>query len=54
LTVVQSFGKHCSCYLQDEYELDGLLWQPHAEQEVSGALDETELIGGAVQQPAIQ
>jgi hypothetical protein len=47
LEVVQHFVKYCTCHPQGNYVLVRPSWASYIEQEVGGALDVMELIGGA-------
>jgi hypothetical protein len=54
LKIIQRFGKHCSCHLQDECVVVGRFWKSCIWQAVGGELDLTMLIGGAEERAAIQ
>jgi hypothetical protein len=37
--MIQRFGEHCSCHLQDEYEMVESFWKPYIGQEERRELD---------------
>jgi hypothetical protein len=54
LSIIQRFGKHCSCHLQGECVVVERSWKPYIGQAVGGGLDSVVLIDGAEERAAIQ
>jgi hypothetical protein len=54
LSIIQHFGKHCSCHLQRECVVVGRFWKRYIGQTVGGDLDLMVLIGGAEERAAFK
>jgi hypothetical protein len=54
LRIVQHFGKHCRCHIQEECVLLDHFWWPYIGKGVGGAWNVMELICGVEKLAAIQ